>query len=276
MLTSSQCVQAVGSIQTYSGYPSSASTSFPALSSTVDANATVTENRTMSWLLPTGLSISTSTGIYNVTAYEMTKSYTLCQDAMSYYSLDYDYITWSDLMSNTAWFSEWDRVCDLDLSQPTPTIPFNTSIPLVTDSETATISISGNAAAGLTSTIMSPSRTSTLPTSSASTAITSTTVTLTTSNSAATATATGLIISPDGTCGGTTGYTCEQSSFGDCCSIWGDCGSTSDYCAASSCDTTAGACAGGVSPNGLCGASNNDWTCFDSRFGDCCDTYGYW
>ncbi|KAL3248312.1 hypothetical protein ABHI18_012097 [Aspergillus niger] len=121
LLGNSYCVQAVGSIQTYSGYSSSSSTSFPVLSSTVDANTTVTENRTMS--------------------------------------------------------------------------------------ETATISISGNAAASLTSTIISPSRMSTLPTFSASTAITSTTVTLTTSNSAATATATGLFISPDGTYGGTTGYT---------------------------------------------------------------------
>ncbi|KAI3005818.1 hypothetical protein CBS147346_4168 [Aspergillus niger] len=219
MLTSSQCVQAVGSIQTYSGYSSSSSTSFPVLSSTVDANATVTENRTMSWLLPTSLSISISTGIYNVTAYKMIKSYTLCQDAMFYYSLDYNNITWSELMSNTAWFSEWNLVYDLDLSQPTSTISFNTSIPLVTDSETATTSISGNAAAGLTSTIISPSRMLTLPTFSASTVITSATVTLTTSNSAATATATGLIISPNGTYGGTTGYTCEQSGFGDCCSI---------------------------------------------------------
>ncbi|GLA29971.1 hypothetical protein M752DRAFT_334546 [Aspergillus phoenicis ATCC 13157] len=269
-LGSSYCVQAVGSIQTYTGYPSSSSTSLPALATTVNVNATVTANRTTSWLLPTGLSISTSTGIYNVTAYEMTKSYTLCQDAMSYYSLDDDNFIMSDLMTNTAWYSEWDRVCDLDLSQPTPTIPFNTSIPLVTGSETATASTSGDAAAGSTSTIASASRTATSTTSS-----TSTTVTSTTTTSAATATATGLIISPDGTCGGTTGYTCEQSAFGDCCSIWGDCGSTSDYCAASSCDSNAGVCAGGVSPNGLCGASNNDWTCFNSGFGDCCDTYGY-
>lgn len=28
-------------------------------------------------------------------------------------------------------------------------------------------------------------------------------------------------ISPDGTCGGTTGYTCNHSVFGDCCSTSG-------------------------------------------------------
>lgn len=28
-------------------------------------------------------------------------------------------------------------------------------------------------------------------------------------------------ISPDGSCGGETGYTCEDSAFGNCCSIYG-------------------------------------------------------
>lgn len=141
----------------------------------------------------------------------MTKGYTLCANAMSYYSLDMDNLVLSDLMTNTAWYSEWDRVCDLDLSQPTPTIPFNTSIPLTTASQTN--AASSQAAAGSTSTIVSASSTK-LSTNSATTS--------TTSASAARSTATGLVISPDGTCGGTTGYTCEQSGFGDCCSIYGD------------------------------------------------------
>ncbi|RAH48295.1 uncharacterized protein BO95DRAFT_440637 [Aspergillus brunneoviolaceus CBS 621.78] len=54
----------------------------------------------------------------------MTKSYTLCQDAMSYYSPEDDNFIMCDLMTNTPWYSEWDRVCDLVLSQPTPAIPF--------------------------------------------------------------------------------------------------------------------------------------------------------
>lgn len=141
----------------------------------------------------------------------MTKGYTLCLNAISYYSLDLDDLAFSDLMTNTAWYSEWDRVCDLDLSQPTPTIPFNTSIPLTTASQTS--AASSQAAAGSTSTIVSASSTK---------SSTSSTATSTTSTSAATSTATGLVISPDGTCGGTTGYTCEQSGFGDCCSIYGD------------------------------------------------------
>ncbi|KAF2488995.1 hypothetical protein BU16DRAFT_472696, partial [Lophium mytilinum] len=32
---------------------------------------------------------------------------------------------------------------------------------------------------------------------------------------------------------------------------------------------------GGVSPNGLCGASNNGWTCQGSGFGDCCSQWGF-
>ncbi|KGO65816.1 Peptidoglycan-binding Lysin subgroup [Penicillium italicum] len=190
-LNNSYCVQAVGSIQTYSGYASTTSNSLSALTSTINVNATVTANRTTTWLLPTGLSISTTTGTYNDTAYEMTKGYTLCLNAISYYSLDLDDLAFSDLMTNTAWYSKWDRVCDLDLSQPTPTIPFNTSIPLGTASQTSTAS--SQAAAGSTSTIVSASSTK----SSTSNTTTSTTSTSTTSTSAATSTATGLVISPD-------------------------------------------------------------------------------
>ncbi|KAJ5650265.1 uncharacterized protein N7484_003988 [Penicillium longicatenatum] len=204
-------VRASGRKHSYSGYASTTSNSLSALTSTINVNATVTANRTTTWLLPTGLSISTTTGTYNDTAYEMTKGYTLCLNAISYYSLDLDDLAFSDLMTNTAWYSEWDRVCDLDLSQPTPTIPFNTSIPLTTASQTS--AASSQAAAGSTSTIVSASSTK---------SSTSSTTTSTTSTSAATSTATGLVISPDGTCGGTTGYTCEQSGFGDCCSIYGD------------------------------------------------------
>lgn len=40
--------------------------------------------------------------------------------------------------------------------------------------------------------------------------------------SSATATSTAFSVSPDGTCGAGTGYTCAGSEFGDCCSIYGD------------------------------------------------------
>jgi hypothetical protein len=40
----------------------------------------------------------------------------------------------------------------------------------------------------------------------------------------------GLTISPNGLCGSSTGYTCQGSNFGDCCSQYGYCGSTGAYC----------------------------------------------
>jgi hypothetical protein len=39
-----------------------------------------------------------------------------------------------------------------------------------------------------------------------------------------------IVTSPDGTCGGSTGYKCEGSLFGHCCSQWGYCGDTDEYC----------------------------------------------
>ncbi|CAL8575991.1 hypothetical protein XPA_001885 [Xanthoria parietina] len=48
-------------------------------------------------------------------------------------------------------------------------------------------------------------------------------------------------VSPDATCGGTKGYTCLGSSFGNCCSPNGWCGSTSAYCG-NGCQTAFGSC----------------------------------
>ncbi|KAJ9156077.1 carbohydrate-binding module family 50 protein [Pleurostoma richardsiae] len=48
-------------------------------------------------------------------------------------------------------------------------------------------------------------------------------------------------ISPDGTCGGSQGYTCSGSQFGSCCSSSDYCGSTSDYCG-SGCQSSFGTC----------------------------------
>ncbi|KAL5866620.1 hypothetical protein ACKVWC_010513 [Pyricularia oryzae] len=39
-----------------------------------------------------------------------------------------------------------------------------------------------------------------------------------------------LKVSPDATCGGNTGNTCQGSAFGNCCSVNGWCGSTAAYC----------------------------------------------
>ncbi|KAL1302000.1 hypothetical protein AAFC00_002453 [Neodothiora populina] len=49
------------------------------------------------------------------------------------------------------------------------------------------------------------------------------------------------VVSPDGSCGGVTGYTCEGSAFGNCCSISGFCGATDAFCGAD-CFSKAGLC----------------------------------
>ncbi|KAI0132936.1 hypothetical protein BJ170DRAFT_265966 [Xylariales sp. AK1849] len=68
--------------------------------------------------------------------------------------------------------------------------------------------------------------------------------TSTTTSTAATATPTGLTVSTNGGCG--TDYedmTCAGSGFGDCCSAYGYCGSSSEYCAVSNgCQSTYGTC----------------------------------
>ncbi|KAF1942657.1 hypothetical protein EJ02DRAFT_308073, partial [Clathrospora elynae] len=48
-------------------------------------------------------------------------------------------------------------------------------------------------------------------------------------------------LSPDGSCGGANKYQCKGSSFGDCCSSSGFCGSTTGHCTAG-CQTTFGTC----------------------------------
>jgi len=52
-------------------------------------------------------------------------------------------------------------------------------------------------------------------------------------------------VSPDGTCGGSTGYTCIGFPEGSCCSQYGHCGSTDDYCGAG-CNPLFGTCSGGA------------------------------
>ncbi|KAL8905373.1 MAG: hypothetical protein Q9207_002684 [Kuettlingeria erythrocarpa] len=54
-------------------------------------------------------------------------------------------------------------------------------------------------------------------------------------------------ITPDATCGGANGYTCQGSSFGNCCSVNGWCGSTSAYCG-TGCQSNFGSCTGTTTP----------------------------
>ncbi|UZP43637.1 hypothetical protein NXS19_011449 [Fusarium pseudograminearum] len=99
-----------------------------------------------------------------------------------------------------------------------------------------------------------------------------------TSTTKATATG-GLVISPNQKCGGDTGYTCQGSAFGSCCSFYGYCGSSASYCG-TGCDADFGTCTppsgGGVhdTTNGVCGSEVNA-SCRNYGSKTCCSQYGY-
>ncbi|KAL4924009.1 uncharacterized protein BDV17DRAFT_295820 [Aspergillus undulatus] len=270
-LGNSYCVQPVGSIETYSGYNTLSATS--TLASTINLNATRTVNHTTTHFFYSFAPPTTTAMTYNTEAWELTQGYTLCADAMAYYSISAT-TEWTEAMyENADWYEEFQRVCLVDPSD-LPTSAFNTSIVLNTqdDSESGSSTI--------------PS-TGGLPTTTQSTTAT------------ATATPVGKV-SPNGLCGpANEGYTCKGSTFGECCSTYGYCGSTDEYCGDSVCDPTFGECPShsssdsatstasttmeptstaisNISPNGLCGASNSGYTCLGSQFGDCCSQYGYW
>lgn len=85
-------------------------------------------------------------------------------------------------------------------------------------------------------------------------------------------------VSMDGSCGGSTGFICLGSTFGDCCSEKGYCGGNSSYCAAG-CQSDFGKCGSTngtpqVSTDGSCGGETGT-TCLGSEFGDCCSPRGY-
>ncbi|EEH37042.2 hypothetical protein PAAG_07460 [Paracoccidioides lutzii Pb01] len=82
-------------------------------------------------------------------------------------------------------------------------------------------------------------------------------------------------ISLDGKC--SPDISCTGSSFGECCSINGFCGTGPEWCGLGNC--LSGACqkdTSGISFDGTCGPlfpANR--TCVGSKFGDCCSTSGY-
>jgi len=102
-------------------------------------------------------------------------------------------------------------------------------------------------------------------------------------------------VSTDGSCGGTSGFTCAGSSFGNCCSQYGWCGSTTDHCS-TGCNSAFGTCTGTgasatkqaatttskaaaaptkkASTDGSC-AGTSGFTCSGSSFGNCCSQYGW-
>ncbi|RMJ18957.1 hypothetical protein CDV36_001353 [Fusarium kuroshium] len=88
----------------------------------------------------------------------------------------------------------------------------------------------------------------------------------------------GLNISSNQTCGGNTGYTCQGSRFGNCCSWYGYCGSSDPYCG-TGCDADFGSCkppSGEIhdTTNGLCG-SKFKATCANYGSKKCCSPYGF-
>lgn len=152
----------------------------------------------------------------NNTVLEMTQSYTLCRQAMAYYNISADDSLTSEMLTNDVFMEEYDRVCLLDLSKPLPTQAFNTSIPLVT-SMTETESYSSQLIATATA-----RRTASMSSASATNSASTTTTSSVTQSSVATSTASSSAnTSADGTCGESTGYSCTNSQFGNCCSKFG-------------------------------------------------------
>lgn len=114
-------------------------------------------------------------------------------------------------------------------------------------------------------------------------------------------------VSTDGSCGGTNKFTCQGSSFGNCCSQYGWCGSSKDHCG-TGCNSAFGTCTGSVttskaassvravsttkpassrvssapvstpsqviSTDATCGGAKGQ-TCLGSTFGQCCSVGGW-
>ncbi|KAL4911189.1 hypothetical protein BDW74DRAFT_172653 [Aspergillus multicolor] len=133
-------------------------------------------------------------------------TYTLCDDVYSRYNISDENDLTDAMFANEEWMAEYDRVCAIPVNGPIPTRAFNYSITLDTSDysypSTAAVDTPGPSAGG--------SATATTASENSTTATTS-----------VASTASGLTVSPNGLCGGDTGYTCAGSNFGDCCSKYG-------------------------------------------------------
>lgn len=148
----------------------------------------------------------TTSSAYNNTAWSLTHNYTLCAQGMAYYNITRDTEFTDAMYNNDAWFSEYQRVCEVNPDN-LPTSAFNTSIVLSTESPTG-------ATSGSSMPSSTPASTGASPTLSQTASETAT--------STSTSTPTGGI-SPNGLCGSSNnGWTCKGSTFGNCCSIYGD------------------------------------------------------
>ncbi|KAJ1326026.1 Chitin recognition protein [Microdochium nivale] len=83
-------------------------------------------------------------------------------------------------------------------------------------------------------------------------------------------------ISINGECGPTkNGKTCKGSSYGDCCSSSGFCGTIAGFCDAG-CQAAFGTCSAptNITTDGGCGKTNGK-TCAGAAFGQCCSSSGF-
>lgn len=92
-------------------------------------------------------------------------------------------------------------------------------------------------------------------------------------------------VSKTGRCGTDfRGLSCTGSTFGNCCSSKGWCGTTSDHCE-KGCQSGFGICKSSgnpgtpgtkpISKDARCGSQHKGQTCQGSVFGNCCSQYGY-
>lgn len=81
----------------------------------------------------------TTTSSYNSSAVAYVATYTLCDDANELFNITSDEELTDDMLSDTEWLEEYERVCFLRLDLPLPTVGLNTSITLDT-SDTVTAS----------------------------------------------------------------------------------------------------------------------------------------
>ncbi|KAL6246524.1 hypothetical protein RBB50_006761 [Rhinocladiella similis] len=96
-----------------------------------------------------------------------------------------------------------------------------------------------------------------------------------------TATVAKTAVSTTGSCGVQSDgdvLTCQDSTFGNCCSTHGFCGSNATYCGGG-CQTDYGSCTPSsdlISVDGRCGSSDpSDQICLGSEFGNCCSQNGF-
>ncbi|KAJ5121576.1 uncharacterized protein N7515_009537 [Penicillium bovifimosum] len=219
----SYCVQAVGNINTYASYTSNTTRPRTTLASTMNPNATRTANHSTTnlfWSFPSALT-TTSTWTPDSAYLASLAAYTLCDQVNSVYNIT-DYDLTDEMYQDEAWLSEYERVCYLPVNGSFPTAGFNFSITLTDDPSVGT------------STVFTSSQTASPHASS-----TVTTATATTTGATPTST-----ISQNGLCGPSNSHwTCLGSQFGDCCSNYGYCGNSSDFCSSTNCNAKYGSCA---------------------------------